>query len=114
MKNKKAVAIVVVWSILIMLSILAMAALRLMGNQGTLTESSVRRTAAYYTAKAGVVHALEACRTTGCVSPDTVTLPQVTAAGTMTANINSQTVTASDSDANVCLGCERISVSVTY
>lgn len=60
--QKKAVAIVVVWGILIVLSLLAMSALRLMSNQGFMTESSVRRTRAYYTAKAAMVVALEDLR----------------------------------------------------
>ena len=64
--NKKSVAIVVVWAILIMLSILAMAALRFMGNQGIITEKSIKRIRAVYAAKAGVVKALDDCRVGGC------------------------------------------------
>lgn len=64
--KRKAVAIVIVWGIITVLAMLAISALRLMGNQGAITESSVRRTQAFYTAKAAMVKSVEYCFKVGC------------------------------------------------
>lgn len=100
--QKKAVAIVIVWGILIVLSLLAMSALRLMSNQGTMTESSVRRTKAYYTAKAAMVVALEERR-----NPALPLSANVSENG-MTAVIQSRGASADFPN------CEEINIKVDY
>lgn len=59
---KKAVALVIVWGITIIIALLAMGAIYLMGNQAFVAEHKIRRIRAYYTAKAGIIHALEELR----------------------------------------------------
>ena len=59
---KKSVALLVVWAVVIMVTLLALGAGYLMGNQGMVTEKKITRMRAYYTAKAGMVHALEQLR----------------------------------------------------
>lgn len=104
MKQRKAIAIVVIWGVLIMLSLLALAALRLMGNQGTITESSVRRTKAYYTAKAAIVQTFETCRKGSC--PSTA----------VSLSLNNMTATANtaDVDESFCHNCTKITANVIY
>lgn len=105
MKERKAVAIVIVWGVLIMLSMLAITALRLMGNQGFLTESSVRRTKAYYTAKAAMVAQFESCRKDGCSPPlSKLTLNNLSADILVTPGITD----------SFCNGCARIETVVDY
>ena len=105
MKERKGVAIIVVFGMLIMLSMLAIAGLRLMGNQGFITESSVRRAKAYYTAKAAAIAAFEECRKNpaGCPASTTVSLN----------NLNATAVAAVTADA-FCSGCQKITSTVNY
>ena len=105
MKRKKSVAIVIVWGILVMLAMLAFASVRLMGNQGALTENTVRRMRAYYTAKAAMVHALEVCRTnpSGC-QEETVNVN----------NLNAQIKLFGSNASDPCDSCTRIRIQVDY
>ena len=70
---KKSFVLVLVWGIAIMISLLALGAIYLMGNQALLSEHRLKRMKAYYTAKAGMVHALEELRS-GNLNPGTVNL----------------------------------------
>jgi len=108
MKERKAVAIVIVWGVLIMLSMLAITALRLMGNQGFLTEASVHRTKAYYTAKAAMVEAFEKCRKSGCAADDAsfVVLSLN--------NLTAKTEAAASGSPSFCPGCTTLKTTVKY
>jgi Tfp pilus assembly protein PilX len=105
MRKKKSVAIVIVWGILVMLALLAFASVRLMGNQGTLTENTVRRMRAYYTAKAAMVHALEICRTdpAGC-QDETVTVN----------GLDAQVAVFNSNASDPCEDCKRLRILVDY
>ena len=108
MRQRKAVAIVIVWGVLIMLSMLAITALRLMGNQGFITESSVRRTKAYYTAKAAMVAAFDSCRKNGCATanPNFVTVSLN--------NLTATTAAATAASPSFCSGCTTLTTTVSY
>jgi len=107
MNQKRAVAIIIVWGILVMLAMLAMAAVRLMGNQGSITENSVRRIKAYYTAKAAMVKALEDCRLNPATCVDGATQ-------TITLNNLTAKVAITDSMSAPCDSCKMISIDVDY
>lgn len=62
---KKAVALVIVWGVIILVSLFAIGAIRIMGNEAMIVEHKIQRMRAFYTAKAGVTHALEVRRTGG-------------------------------------------------
>lgn len=59
---KKSIVFVVVWGIILIVSVLAIASIYLMGGQAFVANKKVNRIRAYYTAKAGMVLALDELR----------------------------------------------------
>lgn len=62
---KKAVALVIVWGVIILVSLFAIGAIRIMGNEAMIVEHKIQRMKAYYTARAATTYALEELRTGG-------------------------------------------------
>ncbi|MFC1515064.1 hypothetical protein ACFL5X_04095 [Candidatus Omnitrophota bacterium] len=105
---KKAVVLVIVWGITIVLCFLAMAAIYLMGNQAFIAEHKTKRMMAYYTARSGLYHALEAVRA-GNTTPGPVTLSHGNPASTVDLQAN-----ISVSPINATTGLRTIIANVTY
>ncbi len=98
---KKAIALVIVWGITIMIALLAIGAIYLMGNQAFIAEHKIRRIQAYYTAKAGVIHALEELRKGRNPHNTSITLNNMQADITVTPGSRYP-------------GCKTVSVTVDY
>ncbi len=102
---KKSVALVIVWGITIVICLLALGGIYLMGNQAFVAEHKIRRMQAYYTAKSGVIEALEKLRRGQAVNA--VTLSQ--SSGDMTADIKVENVTS-----GAFQGLKKVNVTVDY
>lgn len=107
---KKAVVLVIVWGLTIIVAILAIGAIYLMGNQAYVAEHKIRRILAYYTAKAGMVYALEDLRTTGTVDPSQIQLIQGSRNLTAVITTTSGCPTLADDFS----GCQTLSITVDY
>jgi len=60
--KKRAIALVIIWGILLMITALALASIYLMGNEARIAEHKVKRTMAYYLARAAWVYAFDKLR----------------------------------------------------
>ncbi|HEC69314.1 MAG TPA: hypothetical protein ENI31_03390 [Candidatus Omnitrophica bacterium] len=98
---KEAIALVIVWGITIVIALLAIGAIYLMGNQALVAEHKIRRIQAYYTAKAGVIHALEELRRGR--NPDNTSI-----------TLNSMQADITVNPTSPYLGCSTVSVTVDY
>ena len=59
---KKAIALVIVWGVVILVSLFAIGAIRIMGNEAMIVEHKINRMRAFYTARAATAHAVEQLR----------------------------------------------------
>jgi len=98
---KKSIALVFVWGIIIMIALLSIGAIYLMGNQAFVAEHKIRRLRAYYTAKAGLIHALEELRRGRNLTNTSIRLNGMNAAITV-------------NPGGPYPGCRTISVTVDY
>ena len=106
---KKAVVFIVVWGIIIMVSLLSIAAINLMGNQARVAQHTSNRIEAYYTAKAGMYKALDMLRQGNTNAVVSAADPNL---NNLVANIN-----VSDGCPSLTsnfAGCKTVSVSVAY
>jgi Tfp pilus assembly protein PilX len=83
---KRAMALVLIWGIIIVMCFLALAGIYLMGNQGFVAEKKILRTQAFYTARSGMVHALEDLKQDGILNTTSISVDQ--AFGNLTADID--------------------------
>jgi len=98
---KKSVALVIVWGFVIIIALLSIGAIYLMGNQAFVAEHKIRRLRGYYTAKAGVIHALEELRKGRNPDNTSITLNNMQAK----IKVNSRSPYS---------GCKTVSVTVDY
>lgn len=104
---KKSVALVIVWGITIVICLLALGGIYLMGNQSFVAEHKIKRMQAYYTAKSGVIKALEELRRGQAVNGTYVSLNQ--SSGNMTADITVENITS-----GAFQGLKKVNVTVDY
>jgi len=107
---KKSVALVIVWGITIVICLLALGGIYLMGNQAFVAEHKIRRMQAYYTAKSGIIKALEELRRgqpVSSVNGSSVSLSQ--SSGNMSADIKVENITSGSFQ-----GLKRVSATVDY
>ncbi len=91
-KMKKSIALVMVWGIIIVMCLLALAAIYVMGNQSFVAEHKIRRTQSLYTARAGLVHAYEDVYQDGILDSNSITVTQ--SYGDMIADITLEPIPA--------------------
>ena len=98
--------------ITLVLCFLVIGAIYLMGNQAFVAEHKILRMMAYYTARAGIYHALEELRAGNTpVSSITLSHGDPSALVHLQANINT---TALDANATICPNCTLINSTVNY